>query len=127
MIIEEDDFIHRHGMIARSVREAVLRSGLKLYAKSGSSATVTTILLPDGISFQALKDVMVNTHAVLIGGAFDYLGNQVFRVGHMGENAREEKVYRTLKAIHHSLSALGVELKAPMHLIFAEEMEKLRS
>ena len=124
VILEEDDSVRRHGILARSVREAVLRSGLKLYAKSGYSATVTTILLPEGIPFLALKDEMVNTHHVLIGGAFDYLGNQVFRIGHMGENAREEKLYRTLKAVHYSLITLGIELKEPMHLTFAEEMEK---
>ncbi len=127
VILEENDSIQRHAKIAFSVREAVRRSGLQFYAKSGYSATVTTIFLPEGVSFSALKEEMLGTHDVLIGGAFDYLGNQVFRIGHMGENAREEKLYRTLKALHLSLAALGVNLEEPIHLAFARAMDKYRS
>lgn len=126
VILEEDDAVSRHKILAAAVREAAVKAGLRLYAKRGYSATVSTLLLPEGISFQALRDEMTKTHHVLIGGAFDYLGNQVFRIGHMGENAREDKLYRTLKALHLSLAHLGVTLDEPLHLAFAAAMGKYR-
>ena len=118
VMLEEGDYLTRHEVLSKAVRKAVYSSGLRLYGKSGHSSTVSTVLLPQGVSFQALQEEMVGKHGVLIGGAFDYLGNQVFRIGHMGENSREDKLYMTLKALHLSLTSLGVELKEPMHEIF---------
>ncbi|MFH5835645.1 pyridoxal-phosphate-dependent aminotransferase family protein [Proteiniclasticum sp. C24MP] len=122
VILEEEEIEKRHSVLAEATRKAVTGAGLALYAKSGFASTVSTILLPEGISFSMLKDEMLEAHGILIGGAFDYLGNQVFRIGHMGENAREEKLYRTLKALHLSFTALGVEMKKPMHELFVTEM-----
>jgi len=124
VILEEEDILGRHKRLADAVRKAVTEAGLTLYAKNGHANTVSTILLPDGISFDSLKEEMLKSHRILIGGAFDYLGNQVFRIGHMGENAREEKLYRTLKALYLSLTALGVELKEPMDEIFVIELKE---
>lgn len=123
-ILEEKDIPGRHKRLADAVRKAVTETGLTLYAKNGYANTVSTILLPEGISFDSLKEEMLKNHRILIGGAFDYLGNQVFRIGHMGENAREEKLYRTLKALHLSLTSLGVNLKEPMHEIFVKELKE---
>jgi len=122
-ILEEKDILGRHKRLADATRKAVTEAGLKLYAKNGYANTVSTILLPEGISFESLKEEMLKNHSILIGGAFDYLGNQVFRIGHMGENAREEKLYRTLKALHLSFTSLGVEMKEPMHEVFVKEMK----
>lgn len=122
-ILEEKDIPGRHKRLADAVRKAVTEAGLYLYAKNGYANTVSTILLPEGISFDSLKEEMLKNHRILIGGAFDYLGNQVFRIGHMGENAREEKLYRTLKALHLSFTSLGVELTEPMHEVFVKELK----
>lgn len=123
VILEEGDYLNRHEVLSKAVRKAVTSAGLKLYGKTGHSSTVSTVLLPQGISFQALQEEMVGKHGVLIGGAFDYLGNQVFRIGHMGENAREDKLYMTLKALHLSLSSLGVQLSEPIHEIFVRALK----
>lgn len=123
-VLEDKDILGRHKRLADAVRKAVTDAGLNLYAKNGYANTVSTILLPEGISFDALKEEMLKNHKILIGGAFDYLGNQVFRIGHMGENAREEKLYRTLKALHLSFTSLGTELEEPMHEIFVKELKE---
>jgi len=123
VILEEGDYLIRHEVLSKAVRGALKSAGLRLYGKSGHSSTVSTVLLPRGISFKALQEKMVGDHGILIGGAFDYLGNQVFRIGHMGENAREDKLYMTLKALHLSLSSLGVELQDPMHEAFVHLMK----
>ncbi len=124
VILEEKDIVGRHKALAEATRIAVTQAGLSLYAKNGYANTVSTILLPEGIPFEVLKEEMLKTHKILIGGAFDYLGNQVFRIGHMGENAREEKLFRTLKALHLSLTTLGVKLNAPMHEVFVKELNE---
>lgn len=115
VLLEEENYLERHEQLGKAVRTSLVSSGLTLYAESGYANTVTTVVLPEGISFEALKTELLQSHQVLIGGAFDYLGNQVFRIGHMGENAREEKLYRALKALDTSLRTLGVELKRKIH------------
>ncbi|HBT19021.1 MAG TPA: aminotransferase [Clostridiaceae bacterium] len=123
VILEEGDALERHKVLGEAVREALQKGGLSLYAKKGHANTVSTVCLPQGISYEVLKEEMLSTHGILIGGAFDYLGNQVFRLGHMGENAREEKLYKTLKALDQSLKTLGVQIHGNLAGFFVEAME----
>jgi len=54
----------------------------------------------------------------MIAGAFDVLENKVFRIGHMGENCREEKVYIALKALDATLRKLNYKLSSEIHKEF---------
>ncbi len=88
--------------IANIVRESFIQAGLELYPLSGYSNTVTTVLIPKGISFNEIFNSMLEDHNIMIaGGAFDYLENKVIRIGHMGENCYEDKIYITLKALNN--------------------------
>ena len=49
---------------------------------------------------------MVGEHNIMIAGAFDYLKDKVIRIGHMGENCYEEKIYLTLKALDETLRTM---------------------
>ena len=97
--LQQQDPIKRHENIAKAVREAFESAGINLYPQNSYSNTVTTILIPTGITFKELFDDMLNKHNVLIGGAFGYLKDKVFRIGHMGENCYEEKIFVVLKAL----------------------------
>lgn len=119
-ILEEDseNMIKRHHIIAEATRKAVLGAGLSLYVKDGFSPTVTVIEVPSGIEDKKLRDFMLNNYSVFIAGSFGYLGGKVLRVGHMGENAKADKVSYTLFALQKSLEHFGFECKEDMSKLF---------
>lgn len=117
-LLADQNALARHAQIANAVRETLTGSGLSLYPEGGFSNTVTTICIPEGISFTELHDEMLNSHQIMIGGAFDYLKGQVFRIGHMGENCYTEKVYLTMKALDAVLRNHQIPLSQPLHEVF---------
>lgn len=119
IVLQRGDSIEKHSRIAMAVRQSLMDAGLELYAFSGFSNTVTTVMIPAGITFSELFDEMLNTHGIMIAGAFDVLKDKVFRIGHMGENCREEKLYLTLKALNKVLRDHGIKLNADLHKLYA--------
>ncbi|NLP45482.1 MAG: alanine--glyoxylate aminotransferase family protein [Epulopiscium sp.] len=122
-ILEQKDTLERHKKIGEAVRKAMVEAGLELYPSSGFSNTVTTVKIPKGISFQQLNNTMLQEHHIMIAGAFDYLKDKVFRIGHMGENCYEEKLYKTLKALDQTLKKYGVKLNGSLHSHFIKQLE----
>ncbi len=121
-ILERGDYIERHEKIANGVRESFIQAGLELYPLSGYSNTVTTVLIPKGISFNEIFNSMLEDYNIMIAGAFDYLENKVIRIGHMGENCYEDKVYITLKALNNVFKKHGIKLNGSLHKHFVDEM-----
>lgn len=119
-ILKDGNSIARHKKYAEAVRNSLSSAGLELYAQEGFSNTVTTVVMPDGIRFQELFDVMVTEHHIMVAGAFDYLADTVFRIGHMGENCREDKLYLTLKALNDVLKGHNILLKKELHQEFVD-------
>lgn len=124
-ILEEGlkSFENRHHVIAEATRNAIKESGLSLYIKDGWSDTVTVIELPKGINEEQLRACMKSKFNLIIAGSFGYLKGKVIRIGHMGENARIDKVIYTLKALQDSLEYLGFNCKCDMVKIFRERIE----
>jgi len=123
-VLEEKNYLHRHQRIGESVRYSLMEAGLELYPINGYSNTVTTVLVPEGITFEQIYTHMLEEHNIMIAGAFDFLKDKVFRIGHMGENCYEEKVYITLKALNTTLEKLDFNLKKKIHHVFIEKMER---
>ncbi|MGL5352836.1 MAG: pyridoxal-phosphate-dependent aminotransferase family protein [Clostridium sp.] len=98
-ILDNKDFQHNHTKVANALRFAVKESGLEIYPKSSFSNTVTTILVPKGITSSEILDTLNNKYNILIGGGFDFLEGKIIRIGHMGENCNIEKISTTLKAL----------------------------
>lgn len=121
-LLADQNALTRHAQIAEAVRETLTSSGIALYPESGFSNTVTTIYVPEGISFTELYDEMLNSHQIMIGGAFDYLKGQVFRIGHMGENCYTEKLYLTMKALDTVLRNHQISLRKPLHEVFVRQI-----
>ena len=109
-----DNVIRRHYRVADGVRNAISAAGLELYLESGWASTVTALVIPDGIKDKELRDYMSNKFNVLIGGSLGYLCGKVVRIGHMGENAKDDKVGYTLLALQKSLEYFGVACKVDM-------------
>ncbi len=121
-ILEKNDYVERHKKIGEAVRAAILKSGLELYPLDGYSNTVTTMLVPEGVSFKDIYESMIEKHNIMIAGAFDFLEDKVIRIGHMGENCHEENLYITLKALDETLKKLGVKIEGSLHKHFVDEI-----
>lgn len=117
-ILEEGDYLERHAELGERVRNAVTEAGLELYPQDSFSNGVTAIAVPEGMKYSDIYNTMLK-NGVMISGAFDVLEGKVFRIGNMGENAREDRLYITLKALDKTMRELGFELKAEIHKLFA--------
>lgn len=121
-ISSDRDILIRHANIASAVRQAVTAAGLKLYAKSGFSNTVTAFEVPEGISAEDILDIMRKEHNILIAGSFDVFAGKLIRIGHMGNNAQTDKVAEVLKALDTTLAKLGFNANASLLEVFTDSL-----
>lgn len=112
------DYIKRHSNISSAIRKALIESGLELYPKRGFSNTVTAIIVPKEIEFGDLFNNMLYKHNIMLGGGLGFLKEKVFRIGHMGENCYEEKIFLTLKSLDSVLRDYNVKLNYELHKLF---------
>lgn len=122
LLLEDEKRLERHRKIAEAVRKTLKEAGLKLYPKEGFANTVTTFMVPEGVTFKKIYEEMLEKHNILIAGAFDFLKNKVIRIGHMGENCYEEKLYLTFKALDDVLRHNHVDLQGELHKIFIQNL-----
>ncbi|WGV23162.1 alanine--glyoxylate aminotransferase family protein [Halotia branconii] len=61
--------------------------------------TLTTVRIPGGVDGKAIAQQLLNEHNIEIGGGLGELANQVWRVGLMGFNSRQESVDQLLAAL----------------------------
>lgn len=122
-VLNQNDYISRHKSIGEAVRTSLMGAGITLYPTNGYSNTVTTIELPEGVNYSDVYNTMLNEHNIMIAGAFSYLKDKVIRIGHMGENCYEEKVYLTLKALDKTFRKYKVDLKKELHKTFVEYLK----
>ena len=122
--LEEASPVARHQKNGNAVRKSLIDAGLELYPVDGYSNTVTTVMVPTQTSFQEIYEKMLKDHQIMIGGAFGFLKDKVFRIGHMGENCREEKLYITMKVLNLVFKELKVSLKDDLHKLYLQHMEE---
>ncbi len=120
---DDRDFVNRHARIARASRAAVTAAGLKLHQETGFSNTVTVFDVPEGVSAKEILDMVRQDSNIMLAGSFDVLEGQVIRLGHMGENARPEKMAAVFHALDRALAVLGVPLDAVMEDVFREQLD----
>jgi aspartate aminotransferase-like enzyme len=121
-ILADDSVLKRHERIGKSMRKAIIEAGLHLYTRNGYSNTVSVIEVPAGIDEKKLRQYMVDNFNVLIAGSFGYLEGKVIRIGHMGENAREDLVVHTLYSLQRALEHFGFKCKCDMAQCFLREI-----
>lgn len=119
-VLEEgtENVLKRHMIIAHATREAIKEYGLDLYIKEGYSNTVTVVNAPQSISIEDITKKLLDKYNILIAGSFGYLKGKVFRIGHMGENARIERVIFVLNALDNTLVELGYDSKQSLVDLF---------
>ena len=119
-ILEEgvSNVLNRHEKIAEATRKAVKEYGLELFLENGYSNTVTAVKIPESIGAIKLKDYMLENYNALILTSLKPYDNEILRIGHMGENAREDKVIYALNIIDKALKELGFKTDKDLVKLF---------
>ncbi|WBW49967.1 alanine--glyoxylate aminotransferase family protein [Peptoniphilus equinus] len=107
------DAVTLHRTYSELTRRIVTNAGLKLYAKDSFSNTVTAVKMPDGIPAEALLQTM-RERGIAISKGVSSFSDDLFRIGHMGENISYDNFLSLFEALDDSFRALGVTLNASM-------------
>ena len=124
-ILEEgiQNVLNRHEKIASATRKAVIEYGLELFLKDGYSNTVTAIKIPENIGALNLKNHMLSKYNTLIITSLKPYEDTILRIGHMGENARIEKIIYALNTIDKGLKDLGFKSDKELVGLFNKYLE----
>ena len=120
-VLEEgEDLYRRHQRIATAVRQTLTRAGFQMMPHENCRAvTVTAFMVPEGLPDEAFRTKLWKKYGVMIGGSWGSLAGKVWRIGHMGEGAKADKVYRFFDAFEKILLDYDLE-PYPMAAAFAE-------
>jgi len=128
MILEEglQQRFKRHQKVAKGVREALKRLGIKIFPELGlESPTVTAFLPPEGIDESKIRRIMKQKYGVVIAGGLEEFHGKMLRIGHMGNTASVEYVVPTLISLELALKELGVSVKIGTSVnTFLQSLEK---
>lgn len=125
-ILEEgiENVINRHERIARATRKAVKEYGLDLFLESGYSNTVTSVRIEESIGALKLKEHMLKEYNALVSTSLKPYDNEILRIGHMGENATEDKLVYALNVIDKGLKDLGFKSDKGLVNLFNKYLEE---
>lgn len=102
--------VARHHKAANASVKAVKALGLELFAdESVSSATVTAVKMPEGITDDQFRGTTRDKYGVELAGGQDHLKGNIFRIGHMG-NIGYKQLAIAFSAIGMTLKGLGIDV-----------------
>ncbi|MFT9493520.1 pyridoxal-phosphate-dependent aminotransferase family protein [Anaerosolibacter sp.] len=120
--LSDENPLLRHKVIGEAARKSLIEAGLELFPLEGFSNTVTTINIPENTKFKDVFNSMLEDHNILIAGAFGFLKDKVIRIGHMGENCYEDRLYVALKALDNVFRKNNVKLNVELHKAFISKL-----
>ena len=113
MMMEEgiDNRIARHARVAAGLRAGLEAMGLELAADPGHQLNpLTAVKIPEGIEDLAVRRKLMADYHIEIGGGLGMFAGKVWRIGLMGEGARESNVFALLSALENILSQMDYEV-----------------
>jgi alanine-glyoxylate transaminase/serine-glyoxylate transaminase/serine-pyruvate transaminase len=107
-----ENIFKRHKRHAEATRRAVKAWGLEICALDPHeySATVTTILLPEGFDEAAFRSLVLQKFNMSLGAGLGRLAGKAFRIGHLG-NFNDLMLAGTLGGVEMGLELFGVPHK----------------
>lgn len=106
IIIEEglENVFERHRLVAEMCRSGITRLGLELFPREGAinSPSCTAVKMPYGIEWLELRRRMM-TRGLITAGGLGFLDGKLFRIGHMGNQARPELIDAALNILEEVL------------------------
>lgn len=97
----------RHEKIADAVRKSIKEYGLELFLEGGYSNTVSAVVIPEKIGAVRLKQHILEKYNTIVSTSLEPYEDKILRIGHMGENAKLEKITYALNVIDKGLKDLG--------------------
>ena len=113
MMMEEgiENRIARHARVAAALRAGLHALGLELTADPQHRLNpLTTVSVPDGIEDAAVRRQLMADYSIEIGGGLGQFAGKVWRIGLMGDGARESNVFALLSALETILSRMDYEV-----------------
>lgn len=105
----------RHATLASRVRKTLQTVGLEIFPEgAGASNTVTAIVVPDELDDVKFRNHLWNEYNVMIAGSWGEYAGKIWRIGHMGENCQDAKIYRTFAAMDNTFRHFGYRTNKPL-------------
>ncbi len=123
MMMEEgiENRIRRHARVASALRAGLEALGIGLMAAEGYRLNpLTTALIPEGVEDAAVRQRLLNDYNIEIGGGLGQVRGKAWRIGLMGESAKETNVFALLSALEQILPDLGYEVATGASLAAAQ-------
>ena len=123
MMMEEgiDQRLERHARVAAGLRAGLEALGLEILAQGEYRLNpLTAVVVPEGIEDAVVRRRLLEDHLIEIGGGLGELRGRVWRVGLMGESAKEVNVFALLSALERILPDLGYEVASGASLAAAQ-------
>ena len=123
MVMEEgiEDRIRRHSRVASVLWAGLEALGIGVLAEPSHRLNpLTAAVIPDGVDDAATRRSLLEEHNIEIGGGLGDLRGKVWRIGLMGESARETNVFALLSALEVVLSGQGYEVARGSSLAAAQ-------
>ena len=113
MMMEEgiDNRIDRHARVAAGLRAGLEALGMELLADPDYRLNpLTTVSIPEGIDDAATRAALLNDYGIEIGGGLGEFRGKAWRIGLMGDSARDRNVLALLSALEQILNDSGYEV-----------------
>ena len=123
MVMEEgiEERIQRHARVAAVLRVGLEALGIGVLADPEHRLNpLTAALIPEGVDDSAVRRDLLNDHNIEIGGGLGDLRGKIWRIGLMGESARETNVFALLSALEVVLTRQGYEVAQGSSLAAAQ-------
>ena len=113
---------HRHARVASALRAGLAAIGIGLLADPDYRLNpLTTAMVPEGIDEATVRRQLLEDYGIEVGGGFGDLRGKIWRIGLMGEGAREANVFILLSALENILAKLDYEVAFGASLAAAQK------
>ena len=124
MMMEEGigERLNRHARTAAALRAGVEALGLQVLADPQYRLNpLTAALIPEGVDEAVVRRKLITDYNIEIGAGLGDLQGKVWRIGLMGESARESNVFAFLSAFERILPDQGYEVAYGSSLAAAQQ------
>ena len=114
--------INRHARAASALRSGLEALGMELLASPGYQLNpLTTVRIPEGIDDAQTRAALLKEYSIEIGGGLGEFRGKAWRIGLMGDSARDRNVLALLSALEQLLDANGYEVAFGASLAAAQK------
>lgn len=124
LLLEEGEqaSIARHFRVAEATRNALRAAGFTVFPQPGAEAnTVTAFRVPPGVDDAAFRSLLWEKYGVMMAGSWGDLAGKIWRIGHMGNNAKPEYLMRFFVAFESAAKEADIPLaSSPLAAFIAQ-------